>query len=1350
MMAPNRNEQGSSPGRSWWSRRNPTISVVISIVSGLAVAVMLCCAGFITFLNTAAGHRYLLQWAERNASDAAGVPVRLQNLALHPSTLTVDLYGVRVAGAAPFANLPLFQADHLKVGIRVVSILSRSWYLDQIQLDHPVAWVVVNPNGTSNLPVFKGNGSSSTDLFDLGVRQVHIARGEVYYNSHPHALNADLHDIAFNSVFSGLLKRYKGRLAYSSGKLTFGELQPLEHSLDLEFDATPATLIVDRGTVSVGPSRATVRATVDDYANPTVQAQYQIEVDGKQAAGILKEPNLPVGVVQTAGTLRYRQMPNRSAIESLLVNGTVGSERLTLDTATTHTSLTNLSGSYSLSNGNAAFKGLRASVLGGAAAAEGTVQTIGGNSHSSFHVGLHKVSLAELERSLGNSSLAKGVALHGSADATATATWGRTIDDLIAHADLTLQGNASKSQTESAKKETQAQAPRDEALQSTVPIQGAFHAIYSNANRSLTLNQSYLTSSQSSLSMNGTISRRSSLSLNLEANDLGEVATFIDLFRTPGAGAPAVDLKGRATFTGTIRGSTTSPEVAGQLAAENLEYNGTKWKLLNTGVELSPSRAAVQNLRMQDLGHGIVSGKAGLELRSWSFSRDGAMQLDLNVSGLPTSTIASLAGRAIPVNGTLNVDAHLHGPATALKGSAFVRLVRATAFGEPVTEARIDLTGSGDNVKASASVTMPAGSFEAQVNTDPHARTYNAQLTSKGIDLAKLETLKTRGVDADGVLGIRAHGQGTYDDPAVDADLEIPTLSMNGKTISQTRLRVNEAHHVADVELASSIANAPLHGKAQLHLEGGYQIDGSIDTPAVPLEPLLAAYAPDADTNLSGQVELHASIHGPLKDRNKLQAQIRVPVLKVSYGNSVQLSASPVQADYRDGLIRLQPVSIRGTDTQLDLQGEFPVTGRAPAALKAHGSINLQIAQIFEPDLKTSGHINVNVDSRGTTAQSLVTGGIEVADAGIASATSPVSLQHANGVLKLAGDRVTIEKLDGTLGGGSVSAQGAIIYRPGIQLDLGVAIKDAEILYPQGVRETANASLRLSGANRHAALSGAVGLSNLSFTPAFDLSSVVNQFSGGVEVPQTAGFLQNLQLNVAVNSTNNTSLVSRTLSVDGTANLQIRGTAAQPVVLGRVNLTGGDVILNGNRFVLTGGTVQFINPAMTEPVLNVALTTSIKEYKIDLRFRGPADQLRTQYTSDPSLPPADIINLLAFGQTTEASAMNTTTMNQQAEGLVASQVANQVTSVLSKAAGISQLSISPVIAGGTAAGPPGANLTIRQRVTGNLYVTFSTNVATTQGQVIQGQYQVSPRVTVSATRDPNGGFAFDTLVKKTW
>ncbi len=297
-----------------------------------------------------------------------------------------------------------------------------------------------------------------------------------------------------------------------------------------------------------------------------------------------------------------------------------------------------------------------------------------------------------------------------------------------------------------------------------------------------------------------------------------------------------------------------------------------------------------------------------------------------------------------------------------------------------------------------------------------------------------------------------------------------------------------------------------------------------------------------------------------------------------------------------------------------------------------------------------------------------------------------------------------------------------------------------------------NADIRLAGTTDNAVLGGQVKLADLSFTPAFDLNSFIDQFSGGVSAPATPGLAQNIQLNLGVTSENNINLVSRALSINGSANLRVRGTAAEPVILGRVNLDSGDIILNGDRFVLNGGTIEFVNPSETQPVVNLALNTTIQQYNISMRFNGPIDQLRTNYSSDPSLPAADIINLLAFGSTTEANASQSSDPGKPGcrQSLVASQVSSQVTSRISKVAGISQLSINPVLAGGTSQGPPGANITIQQRVTGNLFVTFSSNVASTQNETIQGQYQVSPRVAVSATRDQNGGFGFDTLIKKTW
>jgi translocation and assembly module TamB len=461
-------------------------------------------------------------------------------------------------------------------------------------------------------------------------------------------------------------------------------------------------------------------------------------------------------------------------------------------------------------------------------------------------------------------------------------------------------------------------------------------------------------------------------------------------------------------------------------------------------------------------------------------------------------------------------------------------------------------------------------------------------------------------------------------------------------------------------------------------------------------------------------------------------------------------AASPIHADYKNGVIDVQRSAIRGTDTDVQFQGSIPTSGNGPMSLLLQGTINLQLAQLFSPDVRSSGQLKLNINSYGKMDGPNLGGEIDIVDASYASADLPVGLEHGNGALTLTADRINIKNFEGTVGGGIITAQGGVAYRPGVQFDLGLAAKGVRVLYPQGMRESIDANLRLAGTTDNANLAGTVNLSSLSFTPAFDLNNFIGQFSGSVAAPPSKGFSQNVQLNLAVHSTNNVNLISRTLSVNGSANLRVRGTAADPVILGRVDLNGGDIILNGSRFVLTGGTVQFVNPSETQPVVNVTLNTTIQQYNISMRFNGPVDQLRTQYSSDPSLPSADIINLLAFGKTTEAGANATATpANQQAESLIASQVSSQVTSRVSKIAGISQLSINPVLANSSNQGAD-ANITIQQRVTGNLFITFSTNVASTQSQTIQGQYRVSPRIALSATRDANGGFAVDTLIKKTW
>ncbi|WP_446743016.1 translocation/assembly module TamB domain-containing protein [Silvibacterium acidisoli] len=1308
--------------------------VVLLLISALAVEVL---------LHNTRFHNYVLATVEKKASETLGTEVHLQNFALNLSSLSLDLYGLRVNGAAPYPNPPLLEVDHAEAGVRVISFLQRKWYVDGIRIDHPIVRIYVDAKGVSNIPTIKSSGksSSNTSVFDLGIRHAVLDKGEVYYNDRKSVLSADLREVDFRASFDPSLTKYTGSLSYSDGHLLSGTFRPIPHNLSAQFDATPTAFHLTNAKLTSGASQVTLTATVQNYSNPLVQAHYDASVDGAEVREILKIATIPTGVVHATGSAQYAAVPNQPALNAVTLQGDVNSSQLDVRTPSLRTQIRNIAGHYSLAQGNVTLQDFKAGLLGGVLTAQGEMDDLAGNTHSKVSAGLRGISVADLKRTFAPAALPKSVVVSGGVNAQATATWGKTFDDLVAKADASMHSNVA------------GRNPDGSAAQS-IPVESALHGVYTGKTQEVVLANSYLRTPATNLSLNGKVSNHSSLNVKLQANDLHEFETISMLFRTPSPGHPvtALGLAGTASFQGTVRGTTAAPRLQGVLTASNAHISGSTVKVLHTNVDVSPSYASLQNADLELLPRGKLAFNASTELHKWSFLKSSEVQVDLTASQLDIAQLQSLAGQQYPVTGVLNANVKLHGTQLNPVGNGDVSVTNLVAYQEPVKSVHLTFAGTGEEVQSNLAVDLPAGSVTGSATVRPQQRTYTAQLHSTGIHLDQLQALKSRNLSANGVVALQATGQGSFDNPQLDATLTIPQLVIQNQTVQSLNLKMNLADHVANANLSTSAIGTGIQGQARVELTGDYMTDAKIDTQSIPLQPLVATYAPDQAGDVTGQTEVHATLHGPLKNKSLLEAHVTIPVLKVGYTDNIQLAATaPIKVDYKNNVIQVQRSAIQGTDTNLQFGGTIPTSGNGPMSLMLLGTVDLKLAQLFEPDIRSGGQLKFNINSNGPVNASDIGGEIDIVNASYSSADLPVGLQRGNGVLTLTKDRLNVSRFEGTVGGGKVTAQGGVVYRPNVQFDLGVSAQGVRALYPQGMRESVDASLRLTGSTDNALLGGNVSLTEISFTPAFDLTSFINQFSGGISAPPSPGFSQNLQLNIGVHSTNDIELVSRTLSIGGSANLQVRGTASQPVILGRVNLTNGDLILNGDRFVLDGGTIQFVNPSETEPVVNVSLNTTIQQYNIFLRFQGPVAQLHTEYSSDPALPSADIINLLAFGNTTEANSANPSTpANQAAESLVASQVSSQVTSRISKVAGISQLSINPVLQGGSNQGPPGANITIQQRVTGNLFVTFTSNVASTQNQTIQGQYQISPRVAVSATRDQNGGFAFDTLIKKNW
>lgn len=1311
--------------------------VIAWIAAILAVILLVIAVGIYALLYTNDGHGYLLRMAEKKASASLNTRVQLENFAARFAPLRLDLYGLTVYGVGPGANAPLLQVSHIGLGVRIISILHHRWNLRTVVVDHPVARLIVNSAGQSNLPAMHSSGSSNTGIFDLAIRHIRVDRGAVYYNNRKSVLNADLHDLSFQSSYDAAAGRYFGAVSYHNGHLQYDSYAPLSHDLQARFDARRTGLTLSKVTLKSGQSQVLLDASLQNYSNPTLHAKYVIILSTGEFRRILRKPSLPVGLVLVKGTADYAGTPGRPPLDTAALEGTVTSAVLRLETPTLRTDVRDIAASYQLANGNAELQGLSARLLGGELKGSAIVRNLSGKQQGQVSLALHNISLAQV-KTIANAASLKPVTISGRASANTQGRWTGSVSNLVLRSDLTAAASIASAQPN--------------GKPASLPVNASIHALYDGAGKAITLNGSYLRMPQTSIELDGTVSRRSALQVRMHSNDLHEFETLADIFRP--ASAQPLDLYGAASLDATVRGTAGAPQIRGQLTARNLQLHGSTFRMLRAALQASPSQVSLQNGDLELGRHGRLTFNVQSALHDWAHTPESPFSVGLTATQLPMAELAHAANLTTPVSGTLNGDLAAHGTERSPVGQGQFNLRNASISGQPVPLAQVRFQGTGESVHADLLAHVSSGTMQGQITYYPKQQGYDAQLQATGIELQQLPMLAQHNLQASGTLSFTASGRGTLADPQGTASLTIPQLEIEKQQIRNVSLQAAVANHEATFTLASQVLNAPLKAQGKIALTGDYYAEATLDTPVIQVQPLIAAYSPAQAERINGQTQIHASLRGPLKDKKLLEAHLDIPMLAVSYQAGTVVGAQavnlqiaavrPIRADYANQALSLQPGEIKGTDTDVRFQGQLPLTGNAPSTLSVEGNIDLRLAQAFNPDLTSGGQLQFDINAAGHRPADNIEGTMRIVDASFATVTAPIGLTHGNGTLTLRRDRLDITQFTGNLGGGTVTASGGVTYRPAIQFNLGLKGNDLRLLYPAGVRTDLGLNLGMTGTMKSALVAGQVNINSISFTPAFDLSTFVTQFGAVSSPPPAQSFSDNVKLNVAVRSTAELNAVSPALSIRGDANLRVIGTAANPVVVGRADLTGGDLIFMGNRYLVRPSTIALLNSIQTEPVVNLQVDTTIQQYKIACHFRGPIDRLRTNYTSDPALAQADIIHLLAFGNTEEAAnAAPSQSATLGAEALVASQVSSQVTSRLQRALGISQISLDPQLGATTANEQQGARLTVRQRVTSKLYVTFSTDVTAAQFSSVQVQYKLNHKWSLSGVRDENGGFGLD-------
>jgi translocation and assembly module TamB len=1306
-----------------WQRKLGWIALVlVTSIVGLGITVSL-------MVNSPGFHGYLLAQIERQASEATGAEVQVQNFTLHFSRLAADVYGITVRGNQPPSARPLVQADQLRIRLKIVSLLRKKVDLSEIILRHPVVNLQVSRDGTTNLPTPPKSSNTSTNLFDLGIRHVLLEHGEIYYNDVKTPLDAELHDLELEIKAQLIGKGYDGKLSYRNGRVLYGKMKPLAHDLTAAFNATPSEFTLKPLLLTVASSTLELQGQVQNYSQPSATGSYKVTLHAQDARSALRNTSIPAGEVTLSGSIRYQQQDNVPFVRALNLDGVLKGRELAVKTADVNAAFRNIRGELKLANGNLDVHAVEADLLGGHVTATARMQHVDANLIAKLHASVNAISLSATNAALRTARLSP-MPIDGQLSGTADAAWTGSFKNITARSDITLKAALAR-----------------RAGSTPVPVDGEVHANYDGPSATATLTNTSVHTPQTRVEINGTAgNQKINLKVQAHAADLTEVNPLVTAFRGIGAEAPtstssphSINLAGAADIQLLVEGTMNDPLIRGQLTGRSLQLENTLWRSLELRLQASKSSISIQNGSLVNAHQGYIKFAVRTGLANWHYLPSNPVTLDVSSRDLAISPLLQLARLDYPISGNLSGDLSMHGSQLKPVGKGSVRLTRATVYGQSLQQLAIQSEGNGDALTSSLDMSLPAGSVKANLVLYPKSKGYEVQLNVPGINLAQLQVVQERNLGVAGVLTIDANGRGTIDDPQLTLKAQIPQLHVRDASISSIKTDIKVANHQAELVLDSEVLQTSVQAHATMNLSDGHYTRATLDTKGMPIEGLLALRAPAKSNGPRGIVEVHATAEGPLDDQNRMQAEITIPTLKAEYQGLQIGNVQPIHAHYANSIVAFDPAEISGTDTALRLQGQLPLQGAAPMTLSAVGNVDMQLLRFFESDLQSSGKLQIDVRAAGPTDHPSVKGQLRLENVSVTHADLPVGLQNLNGILDVSNDQITITQLAGESGGGQISARGTIGYRPQLQMNVALQAKNVRIRYQDEIRTVLGGDLNLVGTSQAANLNGRVLIDSLSFTQNFDLATLAGQVQSGPESAPSEGLTNKIKLDITVQTARDLNLTSSAVSLQGQANLHVVGSAADPVILGRTEFTAGDIFLLNKRYQIERGVIQFSNPNRTEPVLNLLLTTTINQYHLSLTFRGPLDKMQTSYVADPPLPTADIINLIARGQTTQQAAASPS--NFGASSLLAQGAASQVSGGIQKLAGLSSLSIDPTLGGNNS--DPGARIAMQKRVTNNFLFTFATDVTSTQRELIQGEYQFNKRWSASVTRDEKGGFAVD-------
>ncbi len=1271
---------------------------------------------------------------------ASGGRVEIGSFQFDWTGMMVEIAPFVLHGTEPAGEAPLFRAESVKVGLKIVSALKRDIDIASVDIHQPRVNLLLDKNGISNIPKPKVERKSETDILtqilSLSIGEINLRNGEVHYGDRK--LPLDFRGKYLNSklLYDFAAKAYETTLTVQEAETTAMGIGPVRFAMDSKLRLLENRIEFRHVRATMKESSVELMGTLDDLSNPRFAADVVANASMAELAPMLKLAQPRTGQANFTGKLSY------DATNDFAVSGRVTGQHLAFRQDRVHLQNISLASDLSFQKRDLKLRGLTVHALDGVF--NGSVDLL---NLAKYKVNgkLTGVSLTSLARTAGLQKANFSGKLNGPVEVKGTL--GANSRDLQAGGKFNIN-----------------------ATNGGVPVKGFVEVAYNQRRNSIQLGDSWLELPHSRLDLKGTLGEL--LTVKFRSSDLNEL-------NLPAKLPIEIRENGQAVFDGSVTGPLTNPRATGALTISSFRALEENIDTLTATLDATSSSVHIQSFAAGQ-GKLRLSGSGDIALREWKPFDAGAISASLKVDGVQVGSLLKQRKQDIPIDGLVNATAQVSGtlgnPQASIKFTMDKPVLMEESFDRftgdvRYQEASIEL---GNGVLSSGSSRLLlAGTYGHPVGDFRNGQ-LKFSTSTEGWGIQEFRYLARTQPGLTGVIRGKLSGTAGIKNAGVlpevvNGDLALTGLSLDKRAVGDLSANAVTTGREVALTLAGNFRGSKLTGESRFTLSGDYPGSGEINlapTRASTLQEFFLTSQGKDPIPITGTLEARLSFSGPAMKPELMRARLEIPQLQVSPARRSFTSKQrteltlrnqgPLVFEYDGKALNVLSAHLVGPDTDFTATGSIQARDKGNVDVKLNGKLNLSIFQDFDPDIVSAGSATVSASVRGTLQDPQLTGRMEFKNASMYIADFPNGLDRLNGTIVFDQRRATVEKLTAQTGGGDLQLSGFVglgrgetVYRLQARAD------HVRLRYPEGVSATANANLSLTGTSSKSLLSGVVTIVRAGFTMKSDVGGLLTSAAPIASPTTQSDFLRNMNLDVRLETVPSLQFTtSLTSNLQADADLRIRGTAAKPVVLGRVVVSQGEVEFFGNKYTITRGEIGFFNPVRIEPVLDIDVETRARGVQVNISLNGTLKKLNFSYRSDPPLQSNEIIALLAMGRapgtnSSLASSQTVSSTNALTSGtnsLLGQAVANPVSDRLQRFFGVSRLKIDPQLTGLSAV--PQARLTIEQQVSRDITLTYVTNLAQANQQIIRVEWNLNKTWSVVAVREENGVFGVDFFFKK--